>query len=272
VVDDNGTNQLICKRILENWNMKPTLASSGEDALRILGSHQAQPFALILLDYHMPGMDGITVAQEIKKHSEFGTATILMLSSGGGPWEAREASSAGIAMCLFKPFKQSELLAAILKVLNKATPTDAGNRTRTRVGDDNAVRPLRILLAEDNRVNQVLAVRMIEKRGHTVVAVQNGREAVDAVESGRFDLALLDVQMPVMDGLEAAGVIRQKEHDMGRSHLPLIALTAHAMSGDRERCLAAGMDGYVSKPIDPGQLFAVIRELKSLSLHCPHSS
>ncbi len=263
VVDDNGTNQLICKGILENWNMKPTLASSGEEALSILGSPQTPPFALILLDYHMPGMDGITVAQEIQKRPELGTATILMLSSGGGLWEAMQATRAGIAMCLFKPFKQSELLAAILKALNKTTPAHARQGTRTPVGADKAVRPLRILLAEDNRVNQVLAVRMIEKRGHTVVAVQNGREAVDAVESDRFDLALLDVQMPVMDGLEAAGLIRRKEHEMGRSHLPLIALTAHAMSGDRERCLAAGMDGYVSKPINSRQLFAVIKDLKS---------
>jgi CheY-like chemotaxis protein len=131
-----------------------------------------------------------------------------------------------------------------------------------RTGADEAARPLRILLAEDNRVNQVLAMRMLENRGHTVVAVQNGREAVNAVESDSFDLALLDVQMPDLDGLQAARLIRQREREEGRNPLPLIALTAHAMSGDRERCLAAGMDGYVAKPIIPQQLFAVIEAPK----------
>ncbi len=262
VVDDNRTNQLILKRITENWGMLPSIASSGEEALRMLGSSPTLPFALVLLDYHMPGMDGITVAREIKNRPEFGTPTILMLSSGGGPNEAREARASGIAACLFKPFKQSELLAAVLKALNRSVPADAKPYKRAHEADD-AGPPLRILLAEDNRVNQVLAVRMLEKRGHTVVAVQNGRQAVEALEGDSFDLALLDVQMPVMDGLQAAGMIRQKEHETGAAHLPLIALTAHAMSGDRERCLAAGMDGYVSKPINSRQLFAAIRELKN---------
>jgi CheY-like chemotaxis protein len=263
VVDDNRTNQLILRRILESWGMQPTLASSGEEALSILGAHLDQPFALILLDYNMPGMHGLTVAQEIKRRPEFGTPTILMLSSGGGPEEAKQARTAGIAGCLFKPFKQSELLAVTLKALHKSMPTDARQTTRVKGDIGEYGGPLRILLAEDNRVNQVLAMRMLQKRGHTVVAVQNGRDAVDALETDSFDLALLDVQMPVMDGLQAAGLIRQKERERGTSHLPLIALTAHAMRGDRERCLAAGMDGYVAKPIDSSQLFAVIREVKT---------
>jgi len=122
------------------------------------------------------------------------------------------------------------------------------------------------LLAEDNRVNQLLAVRMLEKQGHKVVAVQNGREALDAISSDTFDVALIDVQMPDMNGLEAARLIREKELETGKSRLPLVALTAHAMTGDRERCLAAGMDGYVSKPINPRQLFAVIREVTASAL------
>ena len=263
VVDDNRTNQIIFSRILENWGMKPTLASSGEEALRILGSRPPQPFALILMDYHMPVMDGITVAQEIKNRPELGTPTILMLSSGGGSAVAREARKAGIAVSLFKPFKQSELLGAIIKTLKKTTPAGAIQRARSRIGADEAGRRLRILLAEDNRVNQLLAMRLLEKRGHTVVAVQNGREAVDAVRNDSFDVALLDVQMPVMDGLEAAALIRQREHETGRSRLPLIAITAHAMSGDRERCLAAGMDAYVSKPIKAHHLLEVIQGLKT---------
>jgi len=259
VVDDNYTSRIILKAILENWDMKPTLARNGEEALKILAS---RPFALILLDYHMPGMDGIGVAQEISSRPEFRPATILMLRSGGGPGEAKEARRAGIAPCLFKPFKQSELLAAILKTLNKTTPARAPRGTMAPVDTEGVGRPLHILLAEDNAVNRLLAVRLLEKRGHTVVAVRNGREAVEAFENKRFDLALLDVQMPIIDGLEAAALIRRKEREIGLGHLPLIALTAHAMSGDRERCLVAGMDAYVPKPINFQKLFEVIRDLK----------
>ena len=260
VVDDNRTNQLIFRGILEGWGMKPAIASSGEEALRILNSHDAQAFALILLDYQMPEMNGIAVANEIKTHAEFGTPTILMLSSGAGPEEAKQTRGAGIARCLFKPIKQSELLVAVLTALNKTAHFNARQRTRTPLGAGDAGPPLRILLAEDNRVNQMLAVRLLERRGHEVAVVQNGREAVDAVEKQTFDIAVLDVQMPVMDGLQAASLIRQRERETGRRHLPLIAVTAHAMSGDRERCLASGMDGYVTKPITR-QLFEVIREM-----------
>jgi len=261
VVDDNHTNQMIFKGMLENWGMKPRLARSGEEALNILGFNHSQSFALILLDYHMPGMDGIAVAREIKNRPELGTPTILMLSSGGGLDDARQALEVGIAKCLFKPFKQSELLAAILVALDMSAAPGPEQRTRAQAGWDQTDSPLRILLAEDNRVNQLLAARMLEKQGHTVVAVQNGREALDAIAHHSFDLALIDVQMPDMDGLEATRLIRKREQETGRSHLPLVALTAHAMTGDRERCLAAGMDGYVPKPINPQQLFAVIREL-----------
>lgn len=174
--------------------------------------------------------------------------------------EASQARKAGIAKCILKPFKQSELLAAILFALDKIKQTQREQKTTTHLDTENAGPPLRILLAEDNRVNQLLAVRMLEKRGHTVVAVQNGREALDAIAKDGFDLALVDLQMPDMDGLEAARLIRMKERETGKSHLPLIALTAHAMTGDRERCLAAGMDGYVPKPIIARQLFAAIKE------------
>jgi len=262
VVDDNRTNRTIFKGILEHWGMQPSLAASGEQALEILGSPQAEPFALILLDYNMPGMDGTAVAREIKKQPEFAAATILMLSSGGGPEETRQAHAAGISMCIYKPFKQSELLAAILKAFDKNTGTHAAEQTGDAVADDEKSLPLRILVAEDNRVNQMLAERLLRKRGHTVVTVQNGKDAVDAIFSQSFDVALLDVQMPVMDGLTAAGMIRQKEKELGRSRLCLIAVTAHAMAGDRDRCLAAGMDGYVSKPIFARQLFALISDLR----------
>ena len=176
--------------------------------------------------------------------------------------EASQARKAGIAKCILKPFKQSELLAAILFALDKIKQTQREQKTTTHLDTENAGPPLRILLAEDNRVNQLLAVRMLEKRGHRVVAVQNGAEAIDAMESGRFDLALLDVQMPVMDGLEVARLTRLRECETGASRIPLIALTAYAMSGDRERCLAAGMDGYVPKPIKLQELLEVISKLR----------
>jgi CheY-like chemotaxis protein len=261
VVDDNSSCLDIVKRVLENWGMKPVLAGTGEEALRILDLPTTPPFALVLLDDRMPGMDGPAVAKRIRSRSESAPNAILMMSSGPDAEEPKQGHRAGIASCLFKPFKRSELLAALLKALNMTSAQSGEPRLHISNGFKDQGPPLRILLAEDNRVNQVLAVRMLEKRGHTVVAVQNGQEAVRAIEDDRFDLALLDVQMPVMDGLQAAGLIRKQEHERGKRSLPLIALTAYAMRGDRERCLAAGMDGYVSKPINSRQLFAAIRDL-----------
>ena len=256
VVDDNRTNQFIFGRILDNWGMRSTLASSGQEALSILNLEP--PFALILLDYHMPGMDGIELAQQIRLNPRFATATILMLSSGGGPEEAIRARQAGISTCLFKPFKQSELLTAILKILGKASRPNNRQSPLITPAVVQKTTPLRILLAEDNPVNQVVATRLLEKRGHKVVGVGNGREAVPAAENQNFDLALVDLQMPEMDGLQAVGLIRQHEERTGSGRLPIIALTAHAMRGDRERCLAAGMDGYITKPINRVELFSAI--------------
>ncbi len=256
VVDDNQTNRRIFKGILDNWGMHPTLASSGPEALRILDAES--PFSLILLDYQMPDMDGIAVAQQIRRNPRFATATILMLSSGGGPEEAVRARKSGISICIFKPFKQSELLAAVLEALGKTSPPEDLARAPAHPEPREALPPLRILLAEDNAVNRAVATRLIEKRGHTVVPVENGRDAVAAVEHQRFDLALIDVQMPVMDGLQAVGLMRRIEEETRRNHLPTIALTAYAMSGDRERCLEAGMDGYLAKPINADELFTVI--------------
>jgi signal transduction histidine kinase/CheY-like chemotaxis protein len=259
VVEDNKTNQIIFKRILDNWGMKVTLASDGSEALSILNSDL--PFALILLDYQMPDMDGIAVAQEIRKTPRFATATILMLSSGGGSEEAIRARQTGISICLFKPFKQSELLTSILKALGKASRADNRQSPLATPAPRQEIPALCILLAEDNQVNKVVATRLLEKRGHTVVTVENGRDAVTAVETQSFDLALLDLQMPLMDGLQAVSLIRRHEEATGRSHLPIIALTAYAMRGDRERCLAAGMDGYISKPINREELFTVIKSV-----------
>jgi signal transduction histidine kinase/CheY-like chemotaxis protein len=264
VVDDNKTNQLIFSRILDNWGMKATLADSGPEALSLLNPDRG--FALILLDYQMPGMDGIAVAQQIRSDPRFATATILMLSSGGGSEEGIRARQAGISICLFKPFKQSELLAAILKALGKASRSAGRHSLLPASAPSLGIPTLHVLLAEDNHVNRIVATRLLEKRGHTVVTVENGQDAVAAVENQTFDLALLDLQMPVMDGLQALALIRQNEEATGRSHLPIFALTAHAMQGDRERCLAAGMDGYISKPINREELFTVIESVRQCRL------
>ena len=262
VVDHNLTSRTIFSGILARWGMKPTVASSGEEALGLLRLHRSPALALVLLDYRLPGMDGIAVAQEIGKSSDLAPATILMLSSGAGIEEAKMVRAAKVASYLFKPFKESELLSAVRKALKNTTVTDAGQRSETQVGTDETEQPLRVLLAEDNRVNRALARRLLERHGHTVVAVENGREALDAIERQTFDLALFDVQMPVMDGLQAARSIRKREQETGSSHLPIIAVTAHAMTGDKEGCLAAGMDNYISKPINARQLFDLIRGLK----------
>jgi signal transduction histidine kinase/DNA-binding response OmpR family regulator len=269
VVDDNRTNQFIFGRILDNWGMKATLAGSGQEALSILNREPS--FALILLDYHMPGMDGIELAQQIRLNPRFATATILMLSSGGGPEEAVRARQSGVSSCLFKPFKQSELLTAILRTLGRAAcPTDRRTPSLIAPTPPQNFPILLILLAEDNPVNQVVATRLLEKRGHKVMAVRNGKEAVAATENEDFDLALLDLQMPEMDGIQAVNLIRQREEATGRARLPIIALTAHAMRGDRERCLAAGMDGYIAKPIDRTALFATIDSVLQ-SCHAPQA-
>jgi CheY-like chemotaxis protein len=207
----------------------------------------------------MPGMDGFSVAEEIRKDPELAGTTIVMLTSAGHQGDGARCRALGIAAYLMKPISQVELLEAILVVLGKQSQPDQLHVVTRHSLRENR-RKLHILLAEDNKINQVVAARMLEKRGHTVIVAGNGQAALAALnESGsdRFDLVLMDVQMPDMDGFEATGIIRTQEKTSG-AHLPIIAMTAHAMKGDKERCLAAGMDGYASKPIDAEQLFATI--------------
>jgi len=266
VVDDNQTNRLIVSRLLQNWGFEATLAHGGAEALAILKRDPS--FKLILLDYQMPDMDGIELAHQIRSNPNLNAATILMLSSGGGPEESIRARQTGISACLFKPFKQSDLLAAILKAMGKASPSAERGIPSTDSLTSQTLLPLRILLAEDNQVNRTVAIRLLEKQGHTVVTVENGRDAVIAAENQHFDLALVDLQMPVMDGLEAVHLIRSHEETSGKPHMPIFALTAHAMRGDRERCLSAGMDGYISKPIIRKELFASIESVRE-SMRAP---
>ncbi|WP_149108331.1 response regulator [Limnoglobus roseus] len=261
VVDDNATNRRILQELLTIWGMKPTVVDGGAAALNTLrhAAEVGETFAIVLLDYMMPGMDGFTLAGEIKQHPELTHASLVMLSSATGPRERDRCREVGIAAYLSKPIKQSELLDALVTSLggvpaDPPTPNPAPARTSGR--------HLRILLAEDNAVNQTLAVRVLKKWGHTVVVANNGREAVDALfgEGAAFDVVLMDVQMPEMDGFEATAAIRDRERTTG-THMPVVAMTAHAMKGDRERCLEAGMDGYVTKPLRPEELFATLEGL-----------
>jgi two-component system sensor histidine kinase/response regulator len=250
VVDDNATNRLILAEMLANWRLRPTTVAGGRQALAEMERQAAagEPYALVLLDCMMPEMDGFTLAEQIKSRPHLGAATIMMLSSSGQSGDSARCRSLGIAISLLKPIKQSELLDAIMTVLGRPGPDRNQPRPAARAGTAGPGRRLQLLLAEDNIVNQTLAVRLLEREGHTVVVAGDGREAVRVLGELPFDLVLMDLEMPEMGGFEATAVIRGQEQTTGR-HVPIIAMTAHAMKGDRERCLAAGMDGYVSKPV-----------------------
>jgi signal transduction histidine kinase/CheY-like chemotaxis protein len=259
VIDDNGTNRRILEGMLRNWRMSPHSVSGGAAALAELSRAAAAGLAyrLVLLDMMMPDVDGFAVAQRIQAQPALAGATILMLSSADRRGDAARCRQLGISRYLTKPVKQSELLDAIVIALDGAAPTRAvirpGPGERQLAAAPAPPRPLRVLLAEDNPINQVVATEMLKAQGHAVVVAGNGKEALAALARQPFDLVLMDVQMPEMDGLEATAALRAREGPAGR-RTPVIALTAHAMKGDRERCLAAGMDGYVSKPIQPAEL------------------
>jgi two-component system sensor histidine kinase/response regulator len=261
VVDDNLTNRRILEGMLKRWEMKPTSVEGGKQALEELtAAHQAQArYGLILLDMHMPQMDGFTLVERIRQTPELSTAIVMMLTSAGHRGDAARCQELGISAYLLKPIRQSELREAIARVLGAGEQIGAIPLiTRYSLADArDPTTVLRVLIAEDNAVNQRLAVRLLEKRGHSVAVAANGREALIALEKEKFDLVLMDVQMPEMDGLEATAEIRNKERLSG-DHQAVIALTAHSMKGDEGRCLAAGMDGYVSKPIRPDELDAVL--------------
>jgi CheY-like chemotaxis protein len=267
-VDNNPVYRRIIDGMLRNWRMKPVLVEGGRAGLAAMKKRRdaGAGFPLVVIDAQMPDMDGFTMAETIKKDPGLSKSTLLMLTSVGRPGDGARCRALGIAAYLTKPIGQTELLEGILAVLGM--PSDGADRPRvvTRHSLRERRRKLRILLAEDNRVNQLVAARLLEKRGHTVVISGNGREALAALDApdsgGGFDLLLMDVQMPEIDGFEATGIIRARERSSG-THLPIIAMTAHAMKGDEERCLAAGMDGYVAKPLQVEQLLAAIDRVLS---------
>jgi PAS domain S-box-containing protein len=252
VADDNRTNRRILEGMLKRWGMNSTSVAEGKDALAALVAalKAGEPYGLVLTDMHMPKMDGFDLIERIRQSPELSAAIIMMLTSAGHRGDAIRCQELGVAAYLLKPIRQSELREAIARVLGaKEQKGTIPLITRYSLGD--ALEPkaaLRVLVAEDNVVNQRLASRLLEKRGHRVTMTANGQEAVEALARQEFDLVLMDLQMPKMDGFEATAAIREREALDG-THLPIIALTANAMKGDRERCLAAGMDGYLPKPI-----------------------
>jgi signal transduction histidine kinase len=262
VVDDNATNRRFLGETLANWKLRPTLVASGPAALAALeqAAPTAVPFRLALLDAHMPGMDGFTLAQQIKNTRGFCETGLLMLTSTSRPDDVSRCRQLDIRAYLTKPVKQSELLDAMLMALGTSFRRRGPAATVVRPARAAPLRRLRILVAEDNIVNQRLALRVLENQGHDARVVNNGKEALTALERESFDLVLMDVQMPELDGFETTALIREKERTTGR-HLPIIALTAHALKDDRQRCLAAGMDAYLSKPFNQEELAAVIYDL-----------
>jgi two-component system sensor histidine kinase/response regulator len=263
VVDDNATNRRILDEMLASWHMKPAAVADAEAALAALAAAVArqQPFDVILADRHMPGVDGFMLARRVRRDKQFGRTPIIMMMSVGDAKE-NDGRGLGVDAYLTKPVKHSDLLDALATLFRVST-----RRPREERRDQPSARPqkrLRVLLAEDNLVNRKLVVRLLEKRGHQVHAVDNGRSAVTMIAStaAGFDVVLMDLQMPEMSGFEATHAIREREHG-SQTHVPIVALTAHAMAGDRERCLAAGMDGYLSKPIEVNDLIMTVERFGS---------
>ncbi|MBZ5569280.1 MAG: response regulator [Acidobacteriia bacterium] len=270
VVDDNFTSRRILGELLARWHMKPTLTENGAAGLAHLrrAADACLPFPLVLVDSKMPEMDGFTFIEQTKQDPRLTTSAIMMLTSAGQRGDAGRCRELGVAAYLTKPIGQAELLSAIRQVLGtKAENADPSSILVTRHSMRERKLGLRILLAEDNLVNRTFAVRLLERHGYLVETACDGNEAVRKLLLESFDLVLMDVQMPGMDGFQVTAAIREKEKTRG-GHLPVIAMTAHALKGDRERCLTAGMDGYVSKPFRIEDLISEIEALPSV----PHDN
>jgi CheY-like chemotaxis protein len=261
IVDDNSTNRRILHTMVERWGMKATSVGDGEQALNELSAADRidDPYELVLTDMHMPNMDGFRLAGQIVERIKHSTATIMMITSGGQRGDATRCQELGIGAYLVKPIRAAELQRAIIRLLQAKrepllapiiVPSSMRNKGQSLKG-------LNILLAEDNLVNQKVATRLLEKRGHRVTLAATGEEALAALAQQSFDLVLMDVHMPGTDGIQATLRIREREKLTGL-HQTVIAMTALAMKGDRDRCIASGMDGYLSKPIDLQQLDDVL--------------
>ena len=261
-VDDNATNRAVLVAQLRAWGMHVDCVADGDQALEYIrmANHQGQPYALGLLDYQMPGMDGLTLGRIIKADRALADLHLVLLTSFGQRGHGQAARQAGFAGYLVKPIRQSQLYDCLVTVMGMPTaPTPPKLITRHNMAEVQTQAGIRVLVAEDNIVNQQVAVRMLEKLGCRVDVVANGCEALKVLAQCPYDLVLMDCQMPDMDGYATTAAIRAREQQTGQ-HLPNIAMTANAMRGDREDCLQAGMDDYVSKPVQPAQLLTMLRK------------
>jgi len=269
LVDDNATNRKVLDRMLRKWEMLPVSVANGTHALVELEAACAKnaQFKLVLIDSHMPGMDGFELADRIRNNPLLTGCTVMMLTSGEHKGDLAKCKALGISAYLIKPICRQDLLKSIMQSLGASQQLKTHSSERQKAV---TATPMRILLAEDNPVNQKLAVRLLEREGHTVSVAATGLEVLQQRQTADFDLLLMDLQMPEMDGLEATARIRSLEQLDGK-HIPIIAMTAHAMQGDRERCLDAGMNGYIAKPIKREELFAIIAQYSKAidnSSHC----
>jgi two-component system sensor histidine kinase/response regulator len=260
VVDDHATNRFILEELLSGWEMGVRSVDGAQAALDWLEAEGRtdRPIQLLITDLHMPNMDGFELVERLRRQATFADLPVIMLTSGLHAEDASRCEELGLAAHLMKPAKQSELRAAIARAVGQS-PRRVGDTTHAAmISKESFPRPLRILLAEDGLVNQKLAVGLLSNWGHSVTIANNGREAVEKWEDEPFDVVLMDVQMPELDGCEATREIRLREAGTGQ-RIPIIAVTAHALAGDREKCLASGMDAYVEKPIQREKLAEAIR-------------
>jgi signal transduction histidine kinase/CheY-like chemotaxis protein len=266
VVDDNDTNCRILEALLTNWGIRSTVVQSGIEAVGIMERHGPEPaYPLVLLDFHMPYMDGLEVAARIRDKWDASEVALILLTSATQREISQRCHELGISAHIMKPFSQAELLMALsesaLSGREKAAYQSGRMAESRHTSHHSPVESLKILIAEDNPVNQKVAARVLERQGHAVYITSDGQQTVDAFGRVTFDLILMDVQMPVMDGLLATRKIREVEKTKGIAPTPIVAVTARAMQGDRELCLAAGMDGYIAKPIVVDELYAVLDEI-----------
>ena len=262
VVDENATSRRLLHEMLVEWQMVPTLAASAPEALASLrvGQESGRPFPLVLTDFAMLDRDGSTLVEAIKMDPVIAGAAVVVLTSSGQPGDAARCRELGVAAYLTKPIKGSDLQAAMLLALVGRSAERDRPALVTRHSLREGRQTGRILVVEDNKVNQMVVTHLLQKRGHTVVVANNGREALAILQQAGFagfGCVLMDIQMPEMDGFECTALIRDRELGT-RFHLPIVALTAHAMNADEARCLAAGMDAYLTKPIQPDALYELV--------------
>jgi two-component system sensor histidine kinase/response regulator len=269
-VDDNATNRLVLAEQLASWGARHAEAVSAKEALDMLRAARAEgdPFLIVLTDMNMPEMDGETLGKTIKADPELRDTRLVMITSYGKRGDAKRLEAVGFSAYLTKPVKQSQLYDCLATVLGAADPSvkapEIALVTRHTINELRR-REVRILMAEDNATNRQVALKLLEKSGFRADAVADGRQAVEALQTGSYDIVLMDVQMPVMDGFEATRAIRSGETKVPNPRIPIIAMTAHAMKGDRERCLEAGMDDYISKPISPQALAEALEKWLDLA-------